>query len=135
MTTPRARPRSFKACAWSAACLVLLLIVSSPLNGGNKPKPKDYALIFGTVWAPDDTPLSGIEVNIRRADQKKAKWQVHSNRLGEFEQQVPVGKADYILWASTKSVKLRNGKHLQPSPQVTLHIESNERADTGLHLQ
>jgi hypothetical protein len=125
------------ACVWSAACLVLLLVVSSPLSAGDKPKPKpkDYALIFGTVWAPDNTPVHGIEVNIRPADHKRAKWRIYSNGLGEFEQQVPAGKADYILWASTKGVKLSNGKHLQPSPRVTVHIESNERADTGLHLQ
>jgi hypothetical protein len=116
-------------------------MASSPLSGGNKPKPKpkpkpkDYALIFGTVWGPDNTPLYGIEVNIRRSDQKKPKWRVRSNRLGEFELQVPPGKADYILWASPKGVKLRNDNHLQPGPQVIVHIESNERADTGLHLQ
>lgn len=114
-------------------------MASSPLSGGNKPKPKpkpkDYALIFGTVWGPDDTPLYGIEVNIRRSDRKKPKWQVYSNRLGEFELQVPPGKADYILRASTKGIKLRGGKQLQASPQVAVHIESNERADTGLHLQ
>lgn len=72
---------------------------------------------------------------IRRADKKKAQWHVYSNHRGEFEQRVPVGKADYVIWANTKGIKLRNGKHLQPSPQVTVHIESNERADTGLHLK
>ncbi len=126
MISPRARQRLSTACAWSAACLVLILAVTAALPGGEKPKPrpkpKDYALIFGTVWGPDDVPLHGIEVNIRRSEQKKPKWRVYSNRLGEFEQQVPAGKADYILWASTKGLKLRNGKHLQPSPQVAVHI-------------
>jgi hypothetical protein len=121
----------------TAAFLLLFPTICVPLRGGEKPRPKppDYALIFGTVWGPDDLPIHGIQVNIRRADQKKAKWHVYSNRLGEFGQRVPVGKADYVLWAETKGVKLRNGKHLQPSPQVTVHIESNERVDTGLHLK
>jgi len=116
-----------------AACL--LLAATIPLQGREKKKPDDYALIFGTVWGPDDQPLSGIQVNIRRADQKWAKWQRYSTRLGEFSVRVPVGKADYVIWADTKSLKLPNGKHLQPSPQVTVHVESNERVETGLHLK
>ncbi len=116
-----------------ATCL--LLATTIPLHGRDKKKPDDYALIFGTVWGPDDRPISGIQVNIRRADQKRAKWQRYSTRLGEFSVRVPVGKADYVIWAETKGVKLHNGKHLQSSPQVTVHVESNERVDTGLHLK
>ena len=117
-----------------AACLLLIPIFSSSLQGRKKP-PQDYALIFGTVWGPDDLPVPGVRVKIRRANEKKARWEVYSNRRGEFEQRVPVGKADYILWADTKGLKYRNGKHFQPSPEVTIHIENDERADTGLHLR
>ena len=92
-------------------------------------------MIFGTVWGPDDRGLPGIKVNIRRAGEKKVRWEVYSNRRGEFEQEVPSGKQDYIIRADVKGVKLPGGKHLQPSPEVTIHIESNERADTGLHLK
>jgi len=116
-----------------ASCL--LLATTFPLQGRDKKKPDDYALIFGTVWGPNDQPLAGIQVNIRRADQKRAQWQRYSTRLGEFSVRVPVGKADYVIWAETKGVKLPNGKHLQSSPQVTVHVESNERVDTGLHLK
>ena len=115
-----------------AACLLAIII---PLHGRDKKKPADYALIFGTVWGPDDKPMAGIQVNIRRAGQKKAQWQRYSTRFGEFSVRVPVGTADYIIWAETKSVKLPGGKHLQPSPQVTVHVDSNERVDTGLHLK
>lgn len=116
-----------------AACL--LLAATIPLHGRDKKKPDDYALIFGTVWGPDDRPLAGIQVNIRRADQKKAKWQRYSTRLGEFSVRVPVGRADYVIWAETKGVKLPGGQYLRPSPQVTVHVDSNERVDTGLHLK
>jgi len=115
--------------------LFSLLISVEPLHGRDASKTQRHAVIFGTVWGPDDQPLSGIQVNIRRADQKRAKWQRYSTRLGEFSVRVPVGKADYVIWADTKDVKLRNGKHLQPSPQVTVHVDSNERVDTGLHLK
>jgi len=116
-----------------AACL--LLATTIPLHGRDKKKPDDYALIFGTVWGPDDKPMAGIQVNIRRAGQKKAQWQRYSTRFGEFSVRVPVGAADYIIWAETKNVKLSGGKHLQPSPQVTVHVDRNERVDTGLHLK
>jgi len=111
----------------------LLLAVATPLPASDKPKPKDYALIFGTVWGPDNRPLSGVPVSIRRADEKKPKWHLISTRLGEFSVLVPAG--DYVIWAETRHLKLLNGKRLQPSPQVTVHVNRNERVDTGLHLK
>jgi hypothetical protein len=105
------------------------------LHGRERPKPDDYALIFGTVWGPDDRPLPGLKVKIRRANDRKARWELYSNRRGEFEQRVPAGKQDYVVWADAKGYKLSNGTHLQAGPEVTVHIENNERADTGLHLK
>jgi len=93
------------------------------------------ALIFGTVWGPDDHALAGVRVKIRKAEEKKTRWEIICNRRGEFEQEVPFGKQDYVIWADVKGYKLPNGKRLRPSPEVTVHIEGNERADTGLHLQ
>jgi hypothetical protein len=112
----------------------LFLIINPLLQGRDRPKPKDYALIFGTVWGPDDRPLHGVKVNIRRAGQKKPQWEVYSNSRGEFEQHVPVGRQDYIIWADPRSYNAHDGKHLQRA-EVTVRIQSNERADTGLHLK
>ncbi len=128
-----------------AAVLSLVLLGSlvfasnSPKSEGNKSEAKraelqPYALIFGTVWDPDRVPIYGIKVHIRRADEKKPRWELVSNHTGEFAQRVPAGKADYIVWADVKGVKLPSGKHLKPSPEVTVHIENDERADTGIHL-
>jgi hypothetical protein len=116
-------------------CLLLLLTFVAISQGRERPKPPDYALIFGTVWGPQDTALPGVKVKIRRAGDKKARWELYSNRRGEFEQRVPAGKQDYVIWADTKSYKLPDGTHLQPSPEVTVHIDNNERADIGLHLK
>jgi hypothetical protein len=104
-------------------------------QGRERPKLPDYAIIFGTIWGPDDRPVAGMKVKIRRADDKKTRGEKYSNRLGEFEFQVPPGKQDYVIWADTRGYKLQNGQHLQPGAEVTVHIESNERADTGLHLK
>jgi hypothetical protein len=107
-----------------------------PQASGHQLDPrKPYALIFGTVWGPDDRPVYGVKVRIRRVDQKKAKWELYSNHTGEFAQRLPAGKADYIVSADPKALKSLNGKKLAPGPEVTVHIAADERADIGLHLK
>src|SRR5213082_721126 len=117
------------------ACLTLFLTINNPLHAREQPKPPNYALIFGTVWGPDDRPVYGVEVKIRLAAERKPRWKVYSNRLGEFEQRVPAGKRDYVLWTDLKGYKTRIYKHLQPGPKVTVHTEGDERVNTGLHLK
>ena len=118
---------------------LLLFVVPSPIiphaSGDQLDPRKPYALIFGTVWGPDDRPVYGVKVHIRRADQKKAKWELYSDRSGEFALRLPAGKADYVVWADTKGLKSINGNKLEPGPEVTVHIEGDERADIGLHLK
>jgi hypothetical protein len=96
---------------------------------------KPYALLFGTVWGPDDRPVYGVKVLIRRAGQKKAKCELYSNHNGEFAQRLPAGPADYVVSADTKGLKSLSGKRLDPGSEVTVHIQSDERADIGLHLK
>jgi hypothetical protein len=100
----------------------------------SKDKTKPYALIAGTVWGPDDRPIYGVTVKIRRAKDKKAKWEVYSDHMGEFAQRVPAGESDYILWADLKGYKPADGKPLRLVQPVTVHIYNDEREDTGLHL-
>jgi hypothetical protein len=99
-------------------------------------KTKPYAVIAGTVWGPDDRPIYGITVKIRRSTDKpkKVRWEVYSDHMGEFAQRVPAGEADYILWADLKGVKSADGKPLRLPQEVTVHIYNEEREDTGLHL-
>lgn len=102
---------------------------TQPQNQNDQNKAKyDYALIYGTVWDQNDHPVYAVPIKIRRADQKKAKWEVVSDHQGEFAQRVPVGKADYIIWAD---IKVPKG---QQKPETKAHIESNERVDVSLHL-
>jgi hypothetical protein len=106
---------------------------SAPQHGkGEKP----YALIFGTVWGPDERPIYGITVKIRRATDKpkKVRWELYSDHHGEFAQRVPAGEADYILWADLKGVKTTDGQPLHLVQEVTVHVYNDEREDTGLHL-
>jgi hypothetical protein len=99
-----------------------------------KSKEKPYALIAGTVWGPDDKPLYGITVKIRRAKDKKPKWEVYSDHHGEFAQRVPPGESDYILTTDLKHFKPADGKPLHQVQEVTVHVYNDEREDTSLHL-
>ena len=82
-------------------------------------------MIFGTVWGPDDRPVYGVKVKIRRENEKKPRWEVYSDHHGEFAQRVPAGKADYVAWADVKGNK----------SSVSIHVDYDERVDAGLHLQ
>ena len=121
-------------------CLLLAAVLlpapgrNGQLAADSKPSKKEYALIFGTVWGPDDRPVYGIPVKIRRAQDKKAKWEVYSDHRGEFAQRVPPGEADYILAADLKGVKTVDGKPLHQVGEVKVHVDYDEREDAGLHL-
>lgn len=103
------------------------------LSAENKHE-KPYALIFGTVWGPDDHPVYGVKIKIRRENEKKARWELYSDHNGEFAQHVPAGKQDYVVWADTKGHKSAKGNPLQ-GEEVKVHVDGDERVDTGLHLK
>jgi hypothetical protein len=122
----------------SVLCLLVVLFSTSAarhsLFAASHPKEKPYALIFGTVWGPDNHPLYGVKVKIRRAKDKHAKWELFSDHQGEFAQRVPAGESDYVLWADLKGYKPDDGKPLHLPQEVTIHVYNDERVDTGLHL-
>ena len=93
-----------------------------------KNSAQPYALIFGTVYGPDQHPISGITVKIRRASDKKPKWERYSDNHGEFAARVPAGASDYIIWAQLKS------RQASEKTEVKLHIDNDERRDVSLHL-
>jgi hypothetical protein len=136
---PRCMQRSARGPRKSGIffCFAALLVISVVAQAGRPLTAKNSAVIFGTVWGPDDRPVYGVTIKIRRAKDKArhARWEVYSNHLGEFEQLVPAGKETYILWADTKGLKTADGKRVQPGPEVTIEIEGNERVDTGVHLK
>jgi hypothetical protein len=124
-----------------ASLSLALLLVStfgarSPIAAAQKQvKPNDpYALIFGTVWGPDDRPVFGVKVKIRRAQDKRARWELYSDHRGEFAQRVAAGKADYVVWADLKNFKSADGRPLHPVQDVPVHVENDERVDVSLHL-
>lgn len=134
------RPRII--CCLLVSLLALLFLafgadVTSPANAApeKKLKPSDpYALIFGTVWGPDDRPVYGVKVKIRQEPKKKAEWELYSDHSGEFAQRVAAGKADYVVWADLKGVKTKDGHPLHLAQEVNVHVDYDERVDISLHL-
>lgn len=115
--------------ARSLTVIPVLAQASAAASAQNKLDPrKDYALLFGTVWTADGKPAYGIPVKIRRAQDKKAKWELMSDHRGEFAQRVPPGGQDYVIWAD---VKVKKGK---AKPETKVHVEKDERVDVSLHL-
>ena len=133
--SPRGNPR-WPSCVLLVALLGTLLgsvLIVPRLAAQKSHRDDSYALIFGTVWGPDDRPVYGIKVKIRRARDKKPKWELYSDHNGEFAQRVPAGEADYVLSADLKGVKTSDGQQLH-TQEVTVHIYNDEREDTGVHL-
>lgn len=118
-------------CATLALACVFLLVSAGGAFAQQNPSPKKgpaFALIFGTVWDASNRPVAGVKVKIRQADKKKAKYELMSDRRGEFAQRVPVGPADYVVWAEVKGQK-------GPVAETKVRIEGDERVDIGLHLK
>lgn len=122
------------------ALLFTLIAATEPARAAALPRDKRAeqshdGLIFGTVWNAKDQPVYGVRVKIRRAADKKARWQVYSNHVGEFEQLVPAGK--YVVWADVKRPKKAKrddqSNHWSP-PQVTVQVQNDVRVDVWLHL-
>lgn len=118
--------------AWAAvAALVALLAAGTARAQDPAPKQPPYALIFGTVYGPDDRLVYAASVQVRRSDGKKVKRgdELRSDHQGEFALRVPAGKADYIIRAEWKDGKRRL------AAETKVHVDFDERVDVGLHLK
>src|SRR3977135_1883728 len=118
MTTTRTMMTTRKNSLFLLALLLLLLPATHAADSNAK---KPYALIFGTVYGPDERPAYGVKVKIRRADQKKAKWELMSDHSGEVAHVLVYVTADYVISADG-------------SPEVKVHIENDERQDVSVHV-
>jgi hypothetical protein len=120
------RGRWLRLVAAAVALLLWFPAWAAPSAADSKPAP--YALIFGTVWGSGEHPLYGVHVKLRRVDEKKFRWEATSDHRGEFAIRVPAGRLDYVLVPDLKHAKD------QSLPETQIHVESDERIDTGIHL-
>lgn len=98
----------------TAACLASLALAQEQGTGKSQPdaaqaassgsKKKSHAqdfLIKGTVFTDKALAFPGVQLRIRRAGEKKFRWETYSNSRGEFAVRVPQG-SDYELVVHTK---------------------------------
>lgn len=132
MTTMMTTSSPVRTRATMLAALAAILVFALPATTFAKDKkPEPYALIFGTVFGPDMLPVQGVTIKIKRSDQKKAKWQLLSDRRGEFAQRLPAGKAEYqIVVEVPKNMGLRPDK-----PSYSVQVDNDERQDIAVHLK
>ncbi len=77
MNTESRRGRQIAAVGTSVLASFFISLFALSVTGQNcvaqsaQAAKKDYALIYGTVWGPDDHPVAGIPIKIRRASDKK----------------------------------------------------------------
>jgi hypothetical protein len=137
--TPLSRPLKFHSTlayrmAFFGLFLPAILGLGRYAGAEGKKHEKPYAVIFGTVWGPDDHPVYAVKIKIRRENDKKARWELYSDHNGEFAERVPAGKQDYVVWADARNLKSASGNRLQ-GEEVKVHVDADERVDTGLHLK
>jgi len=105
-----------------------------------KKQEKPYALIFGTAYGPDDRPLYGVKITVRREGKKHGSWELISDHRGEFAQRVPAEPSDYLIKGEAEYAppgadgkpQIKKKKKLKGETRV--HIEGEERQDVGIHL-
>ncbi len=66
-------------------------------------------VLFGTVFAEKGFALPGAEVRVRRAGERKPRWEARSDRRGEFAVRVPRG-AEYEMSVSAKGYQEQTRK-------------------------
>jgi hypothetical protein len=119
--------------------LAFLLCSHSSFAVKDKILKKNYGLIFGTAYGPDDRPFYGAKIQIFRAGKKHPEWELVSDHRGEFAQRVPPGPADYVITGEAEIAPLENGipqmsKKKRIKAETKVHIEHEERQDLSLHL-
>jgi len=107
----------------------------SGAKGSSKNKANPGFLIIGTVFDEKALSFPGVHVRVRRADEKKFRWETYTNSLGEFAVRVPEGfEYEVVVRAKhyqdqAKSVTTNNGDIQQ---RLSIKLEpASPAAKTG----
>jgi len=99
---------------------------SSSKQAQNKTGHGNDFLVRGTVFTPEGLALPGAELHIRRASEKKFRWNDAANSRGEFAIRVKMG-ADYEVVAHAKGYQ---------DQSVPVNASTGERfKDLVFHMQ
>ncbi len=124
----------------AAACLALFALSTLAQPAAADKKEKPYALIFGTVYGPDDRPFYGAKITVHPVNKKHPSWDLISDHRGEFAQRIPPGPGDYLVhgeaeYASTSpDGKPQKTKAKRVKGDKKVHVDNVERVDISVHL-
>ena len=124
--------------AFATALWLTLLGIGSLACAAFDGKQKDYGLLFGTAFGPDERPMYGVKVTIRPVGKKHPTYDLLSDHRGEFAQRLPPGPCDYLVTGEVEITPIENGKaqkkkHLKG--EATVHLDGQERRDFSLHMK
>ena len=101
-----------------------------------KPQKQKYShandfLIIGTIFGPKGYAFPGVELRIRRSNEKKYRWDSYTNSRGEFAVRVPQG-SNYEMVIHAKGfedqTRALDAKTGVSEARIVFHMESAEGA-------
>jgi hypothetical protein len=104
-------------------------------SSSNKTKNKEIPsfLIIGTVFNENAISFPGVQVKIRRAEEKKFRWETYTNSRGEFAVRVPPGY-DYELLVHVKKYKDQNqsvSSKADVQQRLSIRLEAQDQTKAG----
>lgn len=104
---------------------------SSSSRGRNKPVPS--FLILGTVFDEKTLSFPGVLVRIRRAGEKKFRWETYTNSRGEFAVRVPPG-TEYEVVVHMKNYQDQSqsvDSRVDVQQRLSIKLEPREQSKSG----
>lgn len=129
--------------ALNVALVLTLSILFSSASATAPEDPKEtrnYGLIEGTVYGPDDRPIYGVKVQIHPVGKKHPNWEHYSDHRGEFAQRVPLDTSDYEVVAEAEIAPVIDGKAQHSGKKrvkdvARVHVDKSTVSDVSLHLK
>lgn len=92
----------------------------------NKRSHANELLLRGTVFNEHGLAMRQVRLSIRRAGQKKSRWETYTNSRGEFAIRVPPG-SDYEMQAESKGFEKQTraiaAKDSSGNDKIIFHME------------
>ena len=109
---------------------------ANPASSSSNKKPLPGFLILGTVFNEKALAFPGVQVRVRRKEEKKFRWETYTNSRGEFAVRVPEGP-EYEVFVHVKhfkdesrSVKANSGG-VQDRLSIRLEPATKDKEKTG----
>jgi hypothetical protein len=130
----RVFPRGSLSWFGSFCLLLALLLLAGGIWSGKPafaaPNPQQKpsytdCILYGNVFTADGHLFEGADVHVRRATDKKPKWEAYSDRRGEFAVRVPPGP-QYVIEVKAKGFVTQT---------QTVTSETSARLDLVFHME